>query len=77
MSTLFDFLTVAAFLGVAGAYFMLTTRETKTLLQLFAAGVMFAIANQVGNAGYYLPGFALVFAGLIYSAVVIRNAWSI
>ena len=51
--------------------------EPKTLLKLFAAGVMFAVANQVGNAGYYLLGFALILAGLVYSVLVVRGAWSI
>ena len=53
------------------------TRDPKTLLKLFAAGVMFAVANQVGNAGYYLFGFALILAGLVYSVLVVRGAWSI
>ena len=77
MSTLFDYLTVACFFGIAGAYFTLTTREPKTLLQLLAAGIVFAVANQVGNAGFFLAGFALIIAGIVYSVVVIRSAWSV
>jgi len=76
VSTLFDYLTVACFFGMAGAYFMLTAREPKTLLQLFAAGIGFAIANQIGNSGYTLAGLALIFAGIVYSVIVIRGAWS-
>jgi hypothetical protein len=76
LSTLFDYLTVACFFGIAGAFFTLTTREPKTLLHLIGAGLVFGLANQVGNAGYAIAGFALVLAGLVYSVVVIRNAWS-
>ena len=77
MTTLFDYLTVACFFGIAGAYFTLTAREPKTLLQLLAAGIIFAVANQVGNAGFLLAGYALIVAGIVYSVLVIRSAWSI
>jgi hypothetical protein len=77
MSTPFDYLTVACFFALAGAYFTLTTRDLKTLLQLFAACIVLAIANQVGNAGYAVAGLAMVLAGIILAVVVIRNAWSV
>jgi hypothetical protein len=71
--TLFDFVTVACFLGMAGAYFMLTARQPRTLLQLLLAGISFAVANQLGNAGYDLLGSILIIAGIGYAIIVIRQ----
>ena len=77
MVTVFDYLTVACFLGVAGAFLILTNREPRTLLQLLLGGALFDVANQVGNAGYAYIGAFLVIAGLVYSMVAIRLAWSV
>jgi hypothetical protein len=71
--TLFDFVAVACFLGMAGAYFMLTARQPRTLLQLLLAGISFAVANQLGNAGYDLLGSILIIAGIGYAIIVIRQ----
>jgi len=71
--TLFDFVTVACFLGMAGAYFMLTARQPRTLLHLLLAGISFAVANQLGNAGYDLLGSILIIAGIGYAVIVIRQ----
>ena len=73
MVTLFDFVTVACFLGMAGAYFMLTARQPRTLLHLLLAGISFAVANQLGNAGYDLLGSILIIAGIGYAVIVIRQ----
>ena len=73
METLFDYVTIGCFLVVVGAFFALTTRKTQTLLQLVLAGVAFAVANQIGNAGYGLLAAALIIAGIGYSAMVIRG----
>ena len=73
MITLFDYVTVACFLGVAGAFFTLTAREPRTLLHLLFAAVAFAIANQVGNAGYVLLAAILIIAGIGYSILVIKR----
>jgi hypothetical protein len=71
--TLFDYVTVACFLGMAGAFFMLTARQLRTLLHVMLAGVAFAIANQVGNAGYFIFGSILIVAGIGYAIIVIRQ----
>ena len=73
MVTLFDYATVACFLGMAGAYFMLTARQPRTLLHLLLAGISFAVANQLGNAGYDLLGSILIVAGIGYAIIVIRQ----
>jgi hypothetical protein len=73
MLTLFDFLTVACFIGVAIAFFLLTDREPRKLLHLLLSGVLFAVANQLGNAGSTLFGLILILAGIGYSVLVIRG----
>jgi hypothetical protein len=73
MLTLFDFLTVACFIGVAIAFFLLTEREPRKLLHLLLSGVLFAVANQLGNAGSTLFGLILILAGIGYGVLVIRG----
>jgi len=52
---------------------MLTARQPRTLLHLLLAGIAFAVANQLGNAGYALFGAILIIAGIGYAIVVIRQ----
>jgi hypothetical protein len=73
MLTLFDFLTVACFIGVAIAFFLLTEREPRKLLHLLLSGVLFAVANQLGNAGSTLFGLVLILAGIGYGVLIIRS----
>jgi hypothetical protein len=73
MLTLFDFLTVACFIGVALAFFLFTEREPRKLLHLLLSGVLFAVANQLGNADSTLFGLILILAGVGYSVLVIRG----
>ena len=73
MATFFDFATVACFLAMVAAFFLLTARQPRTLLRLLLAGIVFAVANQLGNAGYGLFGTILIVAGVGYAAVVVRQ----
>ena len=73
MATYFDYATVACFLAMAGAFFTLTAREPQTLLHLLVVGIAFAIANQVGNAGYTLLAVILIIAGIVYATLIIRQ----
>ena len=73
MLTLFDFATVACFIGMAIGFFLLTDREPRKLLHLLLSGLLFAVANQLGNAGSTLFGLVLILAGLGYSALIIRS----
>ena len=72
MVTLFDFATVACFFGLVGAFFLLTARRQRTLLHLLLSGIAFAVANQLGNAGYDLSGVILIIAGIAYAAIIVR-----
>ena len=74
MTTFFDFLTVACFLIMAIAFFLLTERHIRTLLQLLVPGILFAISNQAGNAGWTILALVLVAAGAGYAAYVIKKA---
>lgn len=76
MTTLFDFLTVAFFLIMAIGFFMLTERDGRTLLRLLASGIAFAIANQIGNAGWQLLASIVIAAGIGNAVLVIKAAYS-
>ena len=71
--TLFDFATVACFLAMAGAFFMLTARQPRTLLHLLLAGIAFAVANQLGNSDYAFFGLVLIVVGVGYTIIIIRQ----
>jgi hypothetical protein len=73
MTTVFDFLTIACFAGLALAFFLWTKREPRTLIHFLLCGVVFAVANQVGNAQYTLLASALVVAGIAYAALIVRG----
>ena len=73
MSTFFDILTVACFIGLVIAFFLLTDRGTRTLVQFILAGVVFGVANQVGNAGSTVLALILIIAGAGYAAVNARR----
>jgi hypothetical protein len=73
MPTIFDFVTVACFLGVVGAFLFLTERDRKTLAHLMIPAVAFAVANELGNMGWSLFASALIAAGLGYAALIVRG----
>ncbi|WP_458440263.1 XrtV sorting system accessory protein, partial [Pseudomonas aeruginosa] len=52
MATVFDVVTVTCFVGLVIAFIQFSDRELKTLLFFSISGVVFAVANQLGNAGY-------------------------
>jgi hypothetical protein len=75
VATIFDYVTIASFLAMAGAFFMLTEREPRTLLHFLAVGTAFAVANQLGNAGHVILSTFLIVAGITYSILIIRQRW--
>jgi lysozyme family protein len=56
-----------------GAFFLLTARRHRTLLQLLLSGIAFAVANQLGNAGYILSAAILIIAGIGYAVIIVRS----
>ena len=70
MATLFDIVTVTAFVGLVAAFLLWTERDTRTLLHFMVSGVVLAVANQVGNAGATLLALVLIAAGLGYAALI-------
>ncbi len=73
MSTLFDIVTVACFLGLVFVFFQWTSREPRTLIQFMVCGVVFAVANQLGNADYPLLAVVLLAAGIGYAVLIVRG----
>ena len=73
MATFFDVITVACFIAMVIAFFQFTNRESKTLLHFIIAGMVFAIANQVGNGGGTILALILIFAGAGYVGLMVRR----
>ena len=74
MTTFFDVITVTCFVALVIAFFQFTNRETKTLLHFVVAGIVFAVANQVGNAGGTLFALVLILAGAGYAVFMVRSS---
>lgn len=74
MATLFDLVTVACFLVLVLAFFMLTDRDPRTLSRMLIPVIVFAIANQLGNAGWTTFAAALIVAGSAYAIFVVRHS---
>jgi hypothetical protein len=70
MVTLFDILSVASFVALVVWFFVWTKRDHQTLLHFMISAVVFAVSNQVGNAGQSILAFVLIIAGFGYSAVM-------
>jgi hypothetical protein len=73
MATVFDVVTVTCFVGLVIAFFQFSDRELKTLLFFSISGVVFAVANQLGNAGYTYFALALIVAAIGFAALVLRR----
>jgi hypothetical protein len=73
MTTFFDVVTVTCFVGLVIAFFQFTDRETRTLVHFILAGVVFAVANQVGNAGSAVLAVLLMVAGVVYAAIIVKR----
>ncbi len=71
METQFDYVTIACFLAMAGAFFILTAREPRTLLYLLISGVAFAIANQLGNAGDIVLASIVIVGAMAFAVITI------
>lgn len=71
MTTLFDLVTVASFLGLVIAFFVWTERDLRTLLHFAVSGIVLAVANQTSNAGYFAFASVLIIAGVAYAAIAI------
>jgi hypothetical protein len=71
--TVFDLVTVACFIGLVVAYFQFSDREYRTLAQLILSGIVFAVANQVGNAGFLFLAWILIAAGVGYAFLIMHR----
>jgi hypothetical protein len=69
METVFDVVTVICFVGLAIAFFRLTDRNTRTLVEFLLAALALAVANQIGNAGQTVLGLALILGSLGFVAL--------
>jgi hypothetical protein len=60
-------------LGLVVAFFTLTNQDKRTLLQFMLSAIALAVANQVGNAGFFVLAFALVAGGIGYAITIVRQ----
>lgn len=73
MATLFDVVTVSSFVGLVLAFLQFSDREIRTLVQFMLAGIVFAVANQVGNAGHFILAGGLILAGILFALLAIKT----
>jgi hypothetical protein len=73
MTTFFDLITIACFVGMVIVFYQFTDREIRTLIHFMVTGVVFAVANQVGNAGSAVLATTLIFAGVAYVVLLVRR----
>jgi hypothetical protein len=73
MTTFFDVVTVTCFVAIVIGFFQFTNRDPRTLIHLVLAGIVFAVANQVGNNGSTILAFIMIVAGAGYAVLVVRR----
>jgi len=71
MTGFFDVITVTCFAALVVGFFQFTDRNPRTLVHLILAGVVFAVANQVGNSGGTILALVLILAGAGYAVLVV------
>jgi hypothetical protein len=73
MTTFFDVVTVTCFVAMVIGFFQFTDRDSRTLIHLVLAGIVFAVANQVGNGGSTILALIMIAAGAGYAVLVVRR----
>jgi hypothetical protein len=71
--TVFDILTATCFAALVVTFFQFTDRDLKRLMHFVLSGIVFGVANQVGNAGSVLLASILIVAGASYAFLVMRG----
>ena len=73
MTTFFDVVTVTCFIGLVIGFFQFTDRDPRRLLHFMLAGILFAVANQLGNSGQSALAIVLIAAGVAYAVFRVRH----
>jgi hypothetical protein len=73
MATFFDVVTVTCFAALVIAYFKFTDQSPRTLVNFVLAGIVFAVADQVGNGGGIFLASVLILSGIGFAILVIRR----
>jgi hypothetical protein len=73
METFFDVITVTCFVALAIGFFRFSDHSMRTLVHFLLAGIVFAVANQVGNGGGTILALIMVLAGAGYALLVVRG----
>jgi hypothetical protein len=73
MSTIYDIITVTCFAAIVLAFFQFTDRSPRMMTHFILVGVLFAIANQLGNSGQNVLAGILILAGASYVVFKVRH----
>lgn len=73
MVTSYDILTIFCFFALVTAYFVWTDQTPRTLLNFAGSGVVLAVANQVGNAGFDFLALILIFSSVGYAILAVKK----
>lgn len=73
MNTFFDVVTVTGFVALVTAFFQFTDRDHRTLAHFTLAGIVLAIANQLGNHGQTALALLLMVASIAYAFFVLSR----
>ena len=73
MATIFDVVTGTCFVGLVIAFYQFSDREVRTLAYFMLPAIVFAVANQLGNAGHIYFGSVLVVAGIAFAVLILRR----
>ena len=73
MTTFFDVVTVTCLVAMVIGFLKFTDRDPRTLVHLVLAGIVFAVANQVGNSGSTILALIMIVAGAGYAVLMVRR----
>ena len=75
METIYDWITIVIFGGLVVLFLHRSVNDDSprdSILHYLPPAIGCAVANWAGNQGYGLASFLLVFAVIIYTALVLR-----
>ena len=73
MTGFFDIVTVTCFVALVIGFFQFTDREPRVLVHFVLVGIVFAVANQVGNHGSQVLALVMILAGAAYATLAGRR----
>ena len=66
MSTIYDFTTLAIFIGLVGMFLQFSRKEDQDILAYIWPMLGCAVGNYLGNEGFEIAAWALIVTTLLY-----------